>query len=216
LPLCSICIPSSVEIIDSQCFDFCYGLRQVTFEPVSKLQEIRESAFARCAALHSICIPSSVQVMGPRCLGDCAGVTFEPGSSLQEVGEWAFPKASTSIPASVEIMDLCHLPSLRFEQYSRLRELRTFLQSSNCATSEVVLPDSLETLRVEIGMTNNHFFALGFGHHSSLLAWKITKSTVYGFHAGEQDRRLFLRVSERCLRLFRSADEFPIRRRRFL
>jgi hypothetical protein len=57
----SICIPSSVETISKYCFNMCWGLSELTFEPGDKVLNIGESAFDHSALGRRIMIPESVR-----------------------------------------------------------------------------------------------------------------------------------------------------------
>jgi hypothetical protein len=64
----SICMPASVEVIESECFTGgpyfdAWPLSTVTFESGSKLRVIQKFAFKTCRKLKSIRLPASVQVL---------------------------------------------------------------------------------------------------------------------------------------------------------
>jgi hypothetical protein len=71
-----ICIPASVEVISDGCFADLRQLSSLTFEPGSKLREIRTSVFFECDSLRSISLPASLSVL--------TGSAFI-GSSIQEI-----------------------------------------------------------------------------------------------------------------------------------
>jgi hypothetical protein len=78
----SICIPRSVELLQSFLFtasrggDWLYALETLTFEAGSKLVQIAGFAFCGCRSLISICVPASVS--------DLSGVSFM-NSGLREI-----------------------------------------------------------------------------------------------------------------------------------
>jgi hypothetical protein len=107
----TICIPSSVEKIDKDCFNGCKSLSTVTYESGSQLSSIAESAFRDCSSLSSIFIPSSVRMVGKECFCECKSlsmVTFESDSQLSSIAESAFRNCSSLssifIPSSVELL----------------------------------------------------------------------------------------------------------------
>jgi hypothetical protein len=85
----SICIPSSVEILCSECFGGCSSLSSLTFESDSKLAQIQSKAFSGCAALTSICIPQGIQQLEFHWSvgSSLAIVVFESSGSLQAMIE---------------------------------------------------------------------------------------------------------------------------------
>jgi hypothetical protein len=59
----AICIPSSVESLGLFCFQLCYHLCFVLFEPDSRLSGLPESVFHSCGSLRWIRIPAGVRTM---------------------------------------------------------------------------------------------------------------------------------------------------------
>ena len=57
-------IPSSVRELGEEAFGGCEGLREVVFEPGSRLERLGESCFEECGLLE-IVVPRSVRVVGP-------------------------------------------------------------------------------------------------------------------------------------------------------
>jgi hypothetical protein len=59
--LMSICIPSSIRVIEEDCF--CHGdhLSTVVFEIVCQVSTFGKSAFVQCGSLKSICIPHQLK-----------------------------------------------------------------------------------------------------------------------------------------------------------
>ena len=99
--LLSVCIPSSVEVIEACAFQNCSSLSSVIFEPNSKLREFSDGcsggtyytfitgAFAKCTSLTSITIPASVEKIGIGTFNLCESlksVNFEENSLLTTIG----------------------------------------------------------------------------------------------------------------------------------
>jgi len=57
----TICIPSSVEIIENFAFEDCSQLMCVLFECDSKLKRVSSNAFQGCSKVHPIEYPPSVE-----------------------------------------------------------------------------------------------------------------------------------------------------------
>jgi hypothetical protein len=89
----SICIPRSVEVLDSRCFEFCTKLSSVVFCPDCQVLRIGDSAFTNCSSLSSIGIPSSVEILEDNCFENCTGlmtVTFESVRDIFGLVVWCF------------------------------------------------------------------------------------------------------------------------------
>ena len=87
-----IVIPSSVRVLGSYAFVGCERLREVVFEPGSRLESIEKGCFQNCG-LERIVVPRSVRSIGKEAFSGCrrlSSVRFEDGSRLSEVGSWAF------------------------------------------------------------------------------------------------------------------------------
>jgi hypothetical protein len=67
-------IPSFVENLAHHSFSGS-GVRQVTFDSVSRMSILGESAFSDCGSLNSICIPASVHSIASRCFLQCLGLS---------------------------------------------------------------------------------------------------------------------------------------------
>ena len=108
----AIAIPASVESIGSGVFEGCTFLSAVTFEPGSKLSEIKQDAFYTPFSfpLTSIEIPANVKTIGENAFGNCQSlstITFGSGSILSTIEKGAFGITaieSIEIPASVKTM----------------------------------------------------------------------------------------------------------------
>lgn len=76
LPIKSITIPNSVEVINYEAFYGCEDLEEVIFEEDSRLQWVGDRAFAQCSKLKMIKIPESATVFAS---------AFEGCASLEEI-----------------------------------------------------------------------------------------------------------------------------------
>jgi hypothetical protein len=75
-------VPSPIQALRTELFQFCDALRLIAFEAPSRLERIDDAAFLGCGLL-TVMIPASVTVLGEACFHDCwalASVTFEAGS----------------------------------------------------------------------------------------------------------------------------------------
>jgi hypothetical protein len=86
--LVSICIPKSVEIIGGSGFYECPKLREVTFEPGSRLRKIGPNAFNRCPLLFKVCVPTDTAIEKNVNIGeeDDVGPEFSFDSTLRTAG----------------------------------------------------------------------------------------------------------------------------------
>jgi hypothetical protein len=149
-------IHSCVESVSDGCFSSCEAPCEVTFESGSKLKEIGESAFDKCA-IKSIQIPSNVEVIGECCFSGCkflAEVTFKSGSKLKEIGKHVFkycPIKSIRIPSNVEVIgeecfSWCEsLCEVTFESGSKLKEIGKYA-FSKCAIKSIRIPSNVELI----------------------------------------------------------------------
>jgi hypothetical protein len=108
LPLKSVTIPSSVEIVGVESFCGCVDLCSVRFESGSTLELIGPRAFCYCISLSSIVIPCSVLIVSEQSFCYCmalGSVIFENQAQLREIRSEAFSfcinLTTLSIPASV-------------------------------------------------------------------------------------------------------------------
>jgi hypothetical protein len=125
----SICIAASIEVIESYCFveegrgtfvaPTNSKLKQVRFEPGSKLREIKPEAFWGCCSLRTICLPRSVELI--------TGATFS-GSGLHRI-EFAPQNRFFQLREGF-VMDATNTKIVR---YCDLK-------------SEVTIPDDIETI----------------------------------------------------------------------
>ena len=85
-------VPSSVRELGEEAFGGCEGLREVVFEPGSRLERLGESCFEECGLLE-IVVPRSVRVVGAYAFLGCLELSvlrFEDGSRIQSLGHGAF------------------------------------------------------------------------------------------------------------------------------
>ena len=85
-------VSSSVKIIGELAFAYCGQLREVVFEPGSRLSLIENSCFDS-TGISSIVIPKSVTHIGRCAFSSCknlSALSFEDGSQLKSVDERAF------------------------------------------------------------------------------------------------------------------------------
>jgi hypothetical protein len=93
----SVRISASVRCIDDSAFKEYPNLREVIFEPGSKLERIGYKAFCSCTQLQSINIPASVEVIGNGAFWRCLflkAVNFAPACNLTTIGRSAFATSS--------------------------------------------------------------------------------------------------------------------------
>jgi hypothetical protein len=153
----SIFIPASLPLISTDQFNFC-EFSCVTFEILSGLLRIAESAFSYCSSLRFIQIPNSVRELSARCFSSCrmlTSVSFEESSVLTRIGTSAFSFCTSlnaiSIPASVEILeDLCFsscssLSNVIFGSSSKLTRIGGEV-FTGCSLQTLSLPASLNKI----------------------------------------------------------------------
>ena len=83
-----VIVPISVTVLGSCAFSACEQLREIVFEPGSRLKTIESNCFMQ-SGLRRIVIPRSVQTIGDSAFSNCVElqeVTFEPGSCLKSIG----------------------------------------------------------------------------------------------------------------------------------
>ena len=87
-----LAIPNCVRKLGNFAFSGCEGLRELVFEPGSRLKSIGEHCFSHCA-LERVELPRSVRTIGDSAFRDCGrlcALSFEEGSRLTRVGHCAF------------------------------------------------------------------------------------------------------------------------------
>ena len=85
-------IPSSVRELGEEAFGGCEGLREVVFEPGSRLERLGESCFEERGLLE-IVVPRSVRVVGAYAFLGCLelrALRFEAGSRIRSLRHGAF------------------------------------------------------------------------------------------------------------------------------
>lgn len=89
-----VIIPSSVRVLRERAFILCEFLREVVFEPGSRLETIGADCFSECG-LVKVVIPRSVREIGSGAFSNChnlSSLVFEEGSQLARVGRQAFAR----------------------------------------------------------------------------------------------------------------------------
>lgn len=82
-------IPNTVRVLGENAFAYCEKLREVVFEPGSRLNTIKCSCFYGCG-LEEVVVPKSVREIEGFAFYYCEhlhSLTFEEGSKLVHVGE---------------------------------------------------------------------------------------------------------------------------------
>lgn len=81
-------IPKTVRELGNSAFAGCAKLREVVFEPDSRLETVRKFCFSYCG-IEQIVIPKSVRDIGDDAFNECESLrslAFEEGSQLEHVG----------------------------------------------------------------------------------------------------------------------------------
>jgi hypothetical protein len=214
----SICIPSSIEILDKRCFSYCSSLSQVIFESGSKLTQIRGRVFIGCSSLTSICVPANVEHIFKECFFLCTSLieaSTELGSELARIAPMAFSCCrqlrSFVIPAQLEIIgsgvfqgckSLCELI---FDIPSQLRQLD--LPPSEFGSLSI--PDCVEVVSGGVGKQERQRRLLHFGRESCLSKIELRHSATFSVTGEDQDTASdsFVNLSEEVLRRFRCEFE---------
>lgn len=85
-------VTSSIRRLGAKAFNGCEHLREVVFEPESRLESICEECFCG-TGLRKIVVPRSVLDIKSEAFSDCSelsSLSFEEGSRLRHVGAYAF------------------------------------------------------------------------------------------------------------------------------
>jgi hypothetical protein len=146
-------IPKTVDQLHQSCFEDITSLRDVVFEPESRLRCIPTEGFSNTMTCTFV-IPKTVETLSTCCFSRCSRldtVFFSPGSDLQRIEELAFASSSVTgiiIPRSVRILEKScfngcqRLDHVIFESGSRLEQIEeSAFQSSSL--KEIILPKSI-------------------------------------------------------------------------
>lgn len=117
-------IPAYVEKLDEECFRDRTDIREVIFEPGSRLSELPRGAFRGCANLRRISLPDSLEVIGAHAFAYCCALEeIRFPKTLRRIGNNAFSLCSSireiSLPDSVT-----ELESYAFSDCLSLRSAR--------------------------------------------------------------------------------------------
>ena len=151
-----ICIPSSVVVIDNNCFDSCSGLEVVCFEETSSVAKIGISAF-KSTRLRLIEIPSSVCELGVNCFASCFGfvsIQFENNSRLEALNECfgGTNLVSIVIPRNVRVIgsgcfrEVETLERVEFESDSSLVQVSDAAFKLCTSLERICLPSSVQSI----------------------------------------------------------------------
>jgi hypothetical protein len=86
-------VRSEIEILQKSCFEFLYGLTELSIEHGSTLGRICRSALCGCDSLRSIVVPVSVSEIEGFAFKGCTGLEhclINENSNLVEIGEEGF------------------------------------------------------------------------------------------------------------------------------
>jgi hypothetical protein len=192
----SIVIPSTVEILGSNCFSFCESLSSITFESNSHLTRIESETFFY-SSFQSIVIPRSVQFIdGSAFIGtSISSISIELENELFVVENnflidvldhkliRNFSKSSNiEIGRNIEILgsqcfSYCEsLSSISFESTSRLIriESKAFYNSS---LESIVIPSTVEILGSKCFSACQSLSSISFESNSRLM--RIESKTFY-------------------------------------
>ena len=107
----SVNIPASVYDIGMYAFSNCEGMKTITFEKNSILENIQDGAFEACFLLKEIKIPASVITIYPCAFRACSSlerVEFEQGSRLERIYSEGFAYCESleeiELPSNLEMI----------------------------------------------------------------------------------------------------------------
>jgi hypothetical protein len=215
----SICIPSTVQILEHGCFAGCSLLASVVFESGSHVRTFSTLAFGGCSALPSICIPNSVEGLATASFHKCtslSSVLFEPISRLQRLSLSAFARCSSlkslSLPSSLTSFessqdDNCSLSELTFERPSHVQELCICIPDV-FRGDRIEVPESLTARWFSRSSPRRPPILLTFDRDSRLSRWRFNSPKCR-----PEVRVFFCHFDERTLKLFREVLEVPVWRR---
>jgi hypothetical protein len=197
-------IPASVEIIDG-CFAGCNNLREITFEPGSRLKYMGSGNF-RATDIETLRLPSGARGNGALGCSDLRVFSFDLGVELP-TEFWAAEFRSTKlewidVPSSIESIGnecfcRCHrLSEVNFERNSRLKTLG--LQAfSSAGLKSITIPRSVERIGGECFRQCRFLREIKFEHGSEL------RKIGWGAFAGCPIQAIFipskvLEIGENC------------------
>jgi hypothetical protein len=208
----TITIPASVRFLGDYCFEGCDSLRTVSFCQGCLLDSIPTCAFTGCCSLESIVLPPSVTILGDSSFYECHELATWPlpvDSQAVRICGWAFRHCyslkSVFLPSSVEFVGECcffgcnSVSSLTFAEPSHLREL---LDIPSQLPGTICVPDSVEIFRFSQSLTPVPGRTFSFGRDSRLMEFG------HDLEIWRRISRVFLQVSTRSLKRFRSNFEF--------
>jgi hypothetical protein len=111
-------MPSTVQILGSDCFLSCKSLSSISFESNSRLTRIESEAFSY-SSLESILIPFDIEILGSSCFSCChslSSLSFESNSRLTRIESHAFSSSSLEsivILRNVQFIDGSAFSSVR-------------------------------------------------------------------------------------------------------
>jgi hypothetical protein len=171
----TLTFPASLEVIEKSAFFSCLHLRHFTFAPESRLQCIRETAFASCR-LETVILPATVKEIDPYAFDARVWplVQFDGPSNLSIIGEFLCsadscillrslaPRAFISrncpepppivIPAVIEVIGprpfktVSSITGVCFETGTRLKEIGESAFARYHRLTEFIVPSSVEMI----------------------------------------------------------------------
>jgi hypothetical protein len=159
-------VPSSVLSLNERCFEMCSRLARITFEEISELRRIGESAFTRCG-LTSITIPASTEEIDGSAFLRCPLIEIRvaPGSPNfivqgnllvtsdgREIVRCFGFIPDVVVPMNVEVFgkscfESCsHIESVVFERGSKLSRIGRSALSGCESLMSIAIPDSVEVI----------------------------------------------------------------------
>lgn len=156
--LCSIHIPSSVEVIECDCFRGCSSLQNVYLSDQSKLRLIDKSAF-RETSLRLLILPPSLERIGPKCFAGLNsayfGLTLLNPTQISGLPQRMLSGSQITcvrIPASIEKLEKecfanCqNLTRVEIDDHCHLLEFGDSLFSNCSSLRSLTIPKSVTTL----------------------------------------------------------------------
>jgi hypothetical protein len=206
----SISLPGSLESIDG-------SNNEVAGD--SQLVSIGSWAFAFCGSLKSIVLPSTLETIGECCFAYCRlleAVILTRNSKLRRIETRAFQCCSSlrslSLPpllAFVGEFAFYHSPMLLTLTFSSPSQVRELLDLPGPWRGSHDIPDSVEILQLCRAGRDPGGLTLRFGDKSRLREIRIKPGPLrISFRSHAPRYRLFLQLSSRSVKIFRSRLEF--------